>query len=108
MSDVHGWLRISALTVGFSCLLGACGPVGSLVNIADAKVALATAEEAGAAQTAPYHYYLAREYVYKAREENGRGRFDLARRYAKKAERAAKEARTKAAKASRYGTGGQS
>ncbi len=81
--------------LAISAALG-CGPVVSGVEIVNANVALSAAETAGAKRTAIYEYTAAREYLQKAREENGYSDFWASRIYAEKALDYALKARKKA------------
>jgi len=87
-------LRLIILLAG--TLLVGCGPIVSGVEIVNANIALSSAETAGAKKTAIYEYVSAREYLQKAREENGYSDFWAARIYAEKALDYATKARKRA------------
>ena len=72
--------------------MGACGPVSSTSQISDAEASLEAARIANAHQRAPYEYYTAKSYLYKAKEEWGYSDFEASKDYAARAERAAKAA----------------
>lgn len=63
-----------------------CGPALYTVNIMPAARAVEQADEAGAAEHAPYEYYYAREHLQKAKEEAAEASYQDAIRYAEIAE----------------------
>ena len=82
--------------VALACLLGAgaCGPVEYINQVPrKAKVEVAAAEAAQAAERAPYYYTLAVHYLRRARQEVARADYGAANRFGRKAEQAARKAR---------------
>lgn len=75
--------------------LAACGPVSSTSQISEAEASLEAARIANAHQRAPYEYYTAKSYLYKAKEEWGYSDFEASKDYAARAERAARSALSK-------------
>lgn len=84
-------LRIFLLAP-FWFLLSSCGALAYQVTILRANHAFQRAQEAGAEEHAPYHYYRAQAYLEKAREEAGYADFQPALRYGRVALKSAKEA----------------
>lgn len=78
-----------------ACTLVACGPVSSTSQINAAEASLEAARIANAHQRAPYEYYTAKSYLYKAKEEWGYSDFEASKDYAARAERAARSALSK-------------
>lgn len=78
------WRRPSVLLVW--TLLAGCGPTLYAVHAMPAARALQQAEEAGAAEHAPYEYYFARAHLEHAREEESEASHQDAIRSAKIAE----------------------
>lgn len=70
----------------------ACGPVQSTALISEAEVAVEKAATVKADSYAPYEYYSAREYLYKAKEEWGFADFEAAMDYATLSKKFAEEA----------------
>lgn len=70
-----------------------CGPVMYTANIMPASHAVEEARFAGAADSAPYEYYLAAAYLEKAQVCAGRGDYQDAIRFAEVAEENARKAR---------------
>ncbi|NOY90891.1 MAG: DUF4398 domain-containing protein [Deltaproteobacteria bacterium] len=66
-------------------LLG-CGPTLYTAHILPASRMVEQAEEAGAAEHAPYEYYYALEHLKKAREEAGEAAYQDATAFARLAE----------------------
>ena len=91
-------MKLVTRILTIALLIGAagCGPVVSGVQIINANIAVSAAKTAGAKSTAIYEYTAAREYLQKAREENGYSDFAAARIYADKALDYAVKARKKA------------
>jgi len=85
------WLRAGLYCV--LAFLGGCGPITSTTAIAKATVAVEAAEGANAENYAIYEYLSAREYLRKAREEEGYSDFQAAIDLAKKAREFAEMAR---------------
>lgn len=79
--------------------LAACGPIATTSALMDAEVAVEAARTAGAPQASPYEFAGAQAYLHKARECQGRARYEAAVRFADKATVLAKEARKNAAAA---------
>lgn len=88
-------VRLSIALVAIA-LLGACGPVQSTARLSQASVALERARVVEADQKAPYEYYSARFYLYKAEEEWSYSDFEASFDYATEAKRAAEAAILKA------------
>lgn len=97
-------LSLSKLVRATACLLllvfaagsVACGPVQSTSRISEAEVAMERARVAEGDRFAPYEYYSARFYLYKAKEEWGYSDFEASYDYATEAKRAAEAAILKA------------
>ena len=70
-----------------------CGPVWYTAEIISAGSIVAEAEGADATEHSPYEYWIAREYLDKAREEAGGGSYEDAIHYAQEAHRYATDAR---------------
>jgi len=77
----------------------ACGPVESTSVILDAEGACRAAEveHAGDVPEAAYYYHSAKQYLEKAKEEQGYADFEIAIDYGRKALELAKKARAIAA-----------
>ena len=91
--------RAIALTGAIAAVLGSVGCVGPVMatkEISDANGALERARIADAHEKAPYEYYTAERYLYKAKEEWGYSDFQASERYAEEAVRSAQRALTKA------------
>lgn len=73
-------------------LEGGCGAALYTIDVIAAETVVAEAEQAGAADLAPYELYAAREYLQKAREEASEASYEDALRYAQAAGRLAREA----------------
>jgi hypothetical protein len=69
-----------------------CGPIQSTQRISEAEVAFERARVAEAMVRAPYEYWSAHHYLYKAKEEWGYSDFEAAYDYATQARRAAEAA----------------
>lgn len=69
-----------------------CGPIQSTSRISDAEVSMERARVAEAETRAPYEFYSAYHYLYKAKEEWGYSDFEAAYDYATLARRAADDA----------------
>jgi len=88
--------RASLLPLAFASLALAasgCGPVWYTAEVISAGSIVAEAEHADAADHAAYEYWIAREYLEKAREEAGGGSYEDAIHYAQEAHRYGAEAR---------------
>ncbi len=72
-----------------------CGPIQSTSRISDAEVSIERARVAEAEIRAPYEFYSAYHYLYKAKEEWGYSEFEAAYDYATLARRAADAAALK-------------
>jgi len=83
-----GWL----LGVTLVLAAAACGPVQSTALISEAEVAVEKAATVQSDNFAPYEYYSAKEYLYKAKEEWGYADFEAAMDYATLAKKFAEEA----------------
>lgn len=75
----------SILLVAFCGLLPACGPSLYAFQSIPASSAVHSAEQAGAAEHAPYEYWSAHAYLDKAAEEANEGNYDDAIRFAERA-----------------------
>ncbi len=84
-------------------LFGGCGPTLYTVHLLPASRAVRQAEEAGAAEHAPYEYYYASEFLLKAREEAGEASYQDAIRHSKVAEEYGLKARDMARRRMRAG-----
>ena len=78
-----------------------CGATLYQVDVLTAEAVGAEAEQAGAADLAPYEYYAAREYLAEAHHEASEAAYEDALRYAQIAGRLGREARRLAASAAR-------
>lgn len=81
-------LASAALTLATSC-----GPSLYSFNAIPAAQVVEEAEQAGAAERAPYEYYLAREYLDKAREEASEANYQDAVELAERARELGENAR---------------
>jgi hypothetical protein len=89
------WLArvgVSALMSLAALGVSGCGPVQSTAMISEAEVALEKARVVKAEQLAPYEYWSANEYLYKAREEWGYADFEASMDYATLSRKFAEEA----------------
>ncbi len=77
-------------------LLAGCASIDAQRSLAQAEVSLEGARAAGAEKLAPYEYTSAEALYQKAREENGRARYNDAVDHARRAARMADQARTQA------------
>lgn len=73
-----------------------CGPIQSTQRISEAEVAFERARVANAEANAPYEFWSAHHYLYKAKEEWGYSDFEASYDYATQARRAAEAALLKA------------
>lgn len=80
----RGWLARLALVL--TVALGGCGPMIYSVNVMPASRVVHQAEEAGAAEYAPYEYYYARAHLEQARHDAGEAAYQDAIHNAKVAE----------------------
>jgi hypothetical protein len=78
------WLACAALLVAVA--LGGCGPMIYSVNVMPAARVVHQAEEAGAAEHAPYEYHYARAHLEQARHDAGEAAYQDAIHNAKIAE----------------------
>ena len=85
-------LSIGILAVSAS----GCGGVWYTGEIISAESIVSEAEHADAAELSPYEYYLAREYLVKAREQASEASYEDAVHYAQEAHRAGALARDQA------------
>ncbi len=102
----QGW-PAGALLAALASLAGfasGCGPTQSTALIMDADVLLQAATTADAEKLAPYEWTGAREYLHKAREEQGYADFEVAIDFAQKAKKLAEQARSKAMAANAEGS----
>lgn len=70
-------------------ILGGCGPVQSTSHIHRAEATFERARVNDAHEKAPYEYYTAQNYLYKAKEEWGYSDFEASIDYAEKAQQEA-------------------
>jgi hypothetical protein len=70
-----------------------CGPTLYTFNVLSASSVVHEAEQSGAAERAPYEYWLAHEYLEKAAEEANEGHYLDATRFAERARDHADRAR---------------
>lgn len=94
-SELSRWGRAAAL-IALAASAVACGPIQSTSRLGEATVALERARVVEADKKAPYEYYSARFYLYKAEEEWSYSDFNAALDYATDAKRAAEAAILKA------------
>ena len=88
-------MRVVLATIAVATL-AACGPVQTTSTLIDADVEIQAARTAGAARLSPYEYAGARAYYEKARELEGRARYEEAGKLAAKSVALAKSARNNA------------
>lgn len=67
--------------LAFGGLIG-CGPIHATSAIGAAEAAIIQAEEAEAPRLAPYHYWLSRAYLRKAKQVEGHAQFQVSERFA--------------------------
>jgi len=75
------WVCVALWTLAVGC-----GPTIYTVHILPASRSVEQAQEAGAAEHAPYEFYYARAFLRQAREEAGEASYQDAIRHAKVAE----------------------
>lgn len=95
----RGWAKAAtkaALIASVAGLAAGCGPTQSTALIMDADVLLQAATTADAEKLAPFEWTEAREYLHKAREEQGYADYETAIDFAEKAKKRAGEAKAKA------------
>jgi hypothetical protein len=88
-----------ALCAAFALLAASaagCGPLWYTAEIISAESIVSEAEHADAAELSAYEYYLAREYLVKAREQASEASYEDAVHYAQEAHRAGVLARDQA------------
>lgn len=85
-------VAIAVGTVAFGTVAPGCGAGLFVIDILPASSAVAQAEQAGAAEWAPYEYWTAHEYLQKAAEENNEGNYQDAIRFAQRAKQMARAA----------------
>lgn len=81
------------VVVVLASVASGCGATLYTVDVISAESVVAEAEQAGAAELAPYEYYAAREYLTEAHEEASEASYEDALRYAQAAGRLGREAR---------------
>ena len=86
------WLILAILSASAS----GCGPVWYTAEIISAESIVSEAEQADAATLSAYEYYLAREYLVKAREQASEASYEDAVHYAQEAHSAGALARDQA------------
>ena len=89
---LKAFFRVAVFLWVTSAVAG-CGPVWYTAEIISAGSIVAEAEHADATEHSPYEYWIAREYLDKAREEAGGGSYEDAIHYAQEAHRYATDAR---------------
>lgn len=92
-------MRLALATIAFATL-AACGPMQSTARLIDAEVEIEAARAAGAPQSSTFEFVAAEAYYAKARELEGRARYESAAKEAVKATDLAKLARKNALAAS--------
>ena len=92
-------MRLAIATIALATL-AACGPIQSTAKLIDAEVEIEAARAAGAPQSSTYEFVAAEAYYAKARELEGRARYESAAKEAVKATDFAKAARKNALAAS--------
>jgi hypothetical protein len=85
-----------SITLLLASAASGCGPVWYTAEIISAESIVSEAEHADAADLSPYEYYLAREYLVKAREQASEASYEDAVHYAQEAHRAGELARDQA------------
>ncbi len=80
----------------FAATASGCGPVWYTAEIISAESIVSEAEQSDAAELSPYEYYLAREYLVKAREQASEASYEDAVHYAQEAHQAGALARDQA------------
>jgi hypothetical protein len=80
------------LTLFFALFICACGPVQSTQQIGEAEDLVQQARKADAATKAPYQYYRAKQFLYKAKEAWSYSNYEISIEYATSAARDAEEA----------------
>ncbi len=81
-----GRCRLAGLALALAMVLGGCGPMIYSVNVMPAARVVEQAEEAGAAEYAPYEYHYARAHLEQARHDAGEAAYQDAIHNAKVAE----------------------
>jgi len=74
-------------------LMLGCGPVSSTMEINKAEVEIRMAHRVQAAKKAPYYFYKAKAYLFKAKDERAYSDFKEAGIFAKKAVKLARKAK---------------
>lgn len=90
----RGVLGLALVGLAAAWLVG-CGPTQSTIQINEAEVAFEKARLNDAQTKAPYEFYSAQEYLYKAKEEWGYSDFEASLDYATLARKFAEEATKK-------------
>lgn len=93
---ITGKLASALGLVMWVAMMTACGPTQSTLRLNQASIALERARVVEADRKAPYEYYSARFYLYKAEEEWSYSDFQKSFDYATEARRAAETAILKA------------
>ena len=91
-------MRYIFFLIIFMFLAIGCGPVRSTMEIHKAEVEVQSAYRVQAHKKAPYHYYKAKAYLIKAKNERAYSDFDEANLFAEKAVKLALEAKMIASK----------
>lgn len=73
------------LALALCALASGCGPGLYVIDILPASSVVHQADQAGAAEWAPYEYWSAHEYLQKAAEEANEGNYQDAIRFAQRA-----------------------
>lgn len=83
-------LLIAVILLGIAA--PGCSPLNASTAIREAEVALVKAEEQGAPEHAKYEYWMAREYLRKAKLTEGYSEFQIATQYATRSQGYANQA----------------
>ena len=81
------------LIISLIFLMSGCGPVQSTMEINKAEVEIRMAHRVQASKKAPYEFYKAKAYLYKAKDERAYSDFKEASVFAKKAVELARKAK---------------
>jgi hypothetical protein len=92
-------VRLALATIAV-VTLAACGPIQSTARLIDVEVEIEAARAAGAPQSSTYEFVSAQAYFQKARELEGRARYEQATKIAAKSLEYAQLARKNALAAS--------
>jgi hypothetical protein len=93
----HSLPWFGLVLTGALFVITGCGPIQATQRVSEAEVALMQATMAGSETTAPYEFFIAKEFLHKAKEEWGYSDFEASLHYAVVAKRSAEEAIRKTA-----------